>query len=153
MPLSFAKSPIVIAFPCLEVNFKFYSHGMTTATTLLLSLLCVGMCAAADKDAEPRFVCNLKAISAAERPRYNDLIKRIRAALRERRELATGYTFRLDSNAVTLTDAAEWIAMERLCCPFLTLQLSTAGSQADWVLTLTGPEGVKPLITAEFPIQ
>jgi hypothetical protein len=126
---------------------------MTTATALLVSLLCVGMCAAADKDAKPRFVCDLKAISAAERPRYTDLIKRIRAALRERRELASGYTFKLDSKTVTWTDAAEWIAMERLCCPFLTLQLSAAGSRADWVLTITAPEGVKPLIAAEFPLR
>jgi hypothetical protein len=126
---------------------------MTAATVLLVSLLCVGRCAAADKDPNPRFVCNLKAISAARRPRYNDLIIRIRAALLERRELATGYTFKLDSKTVSLTDAAEWIAMERLCCPFLTLQLSAAGSRADWLLTLTGPEGVKPVIAAEFPIQ
>jgi hypothetical protein len=126
---------------------------MTTATALLVSVLCVGMCAAADKNAKLGFACNLKAISAAERPRYNDLVKRIRAAIRERSEIAAGYTFKLDSKTVTLPEAAEWIAMERLCCPFLTLQLSAAGSRADWVLRLTGPEGVKPLIAAEFPIR
>lgn len=43
------------------------------------------------------------------------------------------------------------MAMERLCCPFLTLQLSAAGSEADWLLKLTGPDGVKPLLQAEFP--
>jgi hypothetical protein len=41
--------------------------------------------------------------------------------------------------------------MERLCCPFLTLQIAASGDRADWLLTLTGPEGVKPLIRAEFP--
>src|SRR5947209_20326838 len=126
---------------------------MSTATALLVSLLCVGMCAVAHKDAKPVFACNLKAISVAERPRYNELVKRIRAAIRDRNEVATGYAFRLDSKTVTLPEAAEWIVMERLCCPFLTLQLSAAGNQADWVLTLTGPEGVKPLITAEFPAR
>jgi hypothetical protein len=40
-----------------------------------------------------------------------------------------GYAFKLDAKAVTLTETAEWITMERLCCPFLTLQLSTAGNQ------------------------
>lgn len=124
---------------------------MTTATALLVSLLCVGMCAADDKDAKPVFACNLKAISAAERPRYNELVTRIRAAIRDRSAFATGYVFKLDSKTVTLPEAAEWIVMERLCCPFLTLQISAAGNQPDWVLTLTGPEGVKPLITAEFP--
>jgi hypothetical protein len=56
------------------------------------------MCAAADeKAAAPVFACNLKAISAAERPRYNDLVKRIRMAIRDRSEIANGYAFKLDS--------------------------------------------------------
>jgi len=97
------------------------------------------------------FACNLKAISAAERPRYNELVKRVRDAMRDRTETSNGYAFKLDSKRITLLEAAEWIGMERLCCPFLTLQLSAAGNQAHWVLTLTGPEGVKPLLDAEFP--
>lgn len=99
------------------------------------------------------FACNLKAISPAERPRYNELVKRIRAAIRERAEISDGFAFKLDSKAVTLLETAEWITMERLCCPFLTLQLCAAGNQTDWMLTLTGPKGVKPLITAEFPTR
>jgi hypothetical protein len=94
------------------------------------------MCAAADKDTKPVSACNLKAISAAERPRYTELVKRIRAAIRDRMEISNGYTFKVDSKAVTLPEAAEWVVMERLCCPFLTLQLSAAGNQTDWTLTL-----------------
>lgn len=124
---------------------------MTNATVLLATFLCVGMCAAADNYPGPVFACNLRAIRAAERPRYNELVKRIRASIRSRREIANGYVFRLDSNIVTLPEAAEWIVMERLCCPFFTLQLSTAGNQRDWTFTLTGPEGVKQLIVSEFP--
>jgi hypothetical protein len=124
---------------------------MTIATALRASLLCVCVGAAAKKDASTVFACNLKAISAAERPRYNKLVKRVREAVRDRTEMSNGYAFKLDSKTITLPEAAEWISMERLCCPFLTLQLSAAGNQAHWVLTLTGPEGVKPLIEAEFP--
>jgi hypothetical protein len=97
------------------------------------------------------FACNLKAISATERPRYNDLMKRLRSATRDRSELPDGYTFKLDSKAITLPEVAEWISMERLCCPFLTLQISASGDQTDWLLKLTGPKGVKPLLQAEFP--
>jgi hypothetical protein len=110
------------------------------------------MCAAAtEKAVAPVFACNLKAISAAEWPRYNDLVKRIRAAIRDRSEISNGYAYKMDGKAVTLPEAAEWVSMERLCCPFLTLQLSASGNQADWLLTLTGPIGVKQLITVEFP--
>lgn len=125
---------------------------MTTATALLSFFLGVGMCAA-EKEAKPVFVCNLKAISADERPRYHELVKRIRAAIRDRSEISNGYAFKLDSKTVSLPEAAEWIVMERLCCPFLKLQLSAAGHQTDWTLTLTGPEGVKPLIVEEFPAR
>ena len=97
------------------------------------------------------FVCNLLAISAADRPRYHELLQRIRQAMHQRQEIAGGYAYRLHSAAVTLTEAAEWINSERLCCPFLTLQLSASGNSADWELTLTGPEGIKSLLDAEFP--
>lgn len=112
------------------------------------------MCAAAtERGTALGFSCNVKAISASERPRYNELIKRIRAAIRNRSEIGNGYAFRMDGKAVTLPEAAEWVSMERLCCPFLTLQLSASGNQADWLLALSGPIGVKQLIAVEFPIR
>jgi hypothetical protein len=93
----------------------------------------------------------LNAISAADRPRYSELVKQVREAIRERIEVSDGYAFQLDGDALTLPEAAEWFSMERKCCPFLTLQLSVSGSQTHWTLMLTGPEGVKALIDAEFP--
>jgi hypothetical protein len=101
-------------------------------------------------EAAPAFACNPKAIRAADRPRYNELVKRIHAAVRERHELANGYELKLDGKAITLPEAAEWISMERLCCPFLTLQLATSGNQTYWTLALTGPEGVKKILEAQF---
>jgi|SRR5665213_1942333 len=100
---------------------------------------------------KPIFACDLLAISTAERPRYKQLVQRVREAMHQREEIPDGYTFRLDGVAVTLTETAEWMNMERLCCPFLTLQLCVSGNGAGWVLTLTGPEGIKPLLDAEFP--
>jgi hypothetical protein len=102
-------------------------------------------CAAADKDTAPVLACNLKAFSSAERLRYDVLVKRIRGAMRDRMETSSGYVLKLDSKTVTLPEAAEWMGMERLCCPFLTLQLAASGNQADCLLTLTGPAGVKSL--------
>jgi hypothetical protein len=124
---------------------------MTIATALFASLVCLCVCAAAQKDTSTVLACNLKAIDAAERPRYSELVKPVREAVRDRTELSDGYAFKLHSKKVTLPEAAEWIGMERLCCPFLKLQLSAAGNQVHWILTLTGPEGVKPLLDSEFP--
>ena len=88
---------------------------------------------------KPAFACNAKAISAADRPRYGALVKRIRTAMRHRNEISSGDAFKLDGSAITLPEVAEWISMERLCCPFLTLQVSESGNQPDWVSSLTGP--------------
>ncbi|MBS1827295.1 MAG: hypothetical protein JST93_18405 [Acidobacteria bacterium] len=96
--------------------------------------------------------CNLAAISPADRPRYNQLVRRIRAAMTHRDELPNGYAYPLHPSAIPMPEAAEWITMETLCCPFLTLQLTVSGHQQHYVLTLTGPDGIKPLLDIEFPI-
>ena len=95
--------------------------------------------------------CNLTAIGLRQRPRYNDLMKRLRSAVRNQSELPNGYAYQLDQEAITWTEVAEWISREWLCCPFLKFKLSVTGQQTDWLLTLTGPEGVKALLQAEFP--
>ena len=59
---------------------------MTIATALCVSALSVGLCAAAQDHSSPVLACNLKAISAADRPRYNELMKRLRATVRDRSE-------------------------------------------------------------------
>src|SRR5262245_37617300 len=122
---------------------------ITTAFAALLCIICAGITVA--QDGSTLFACNLRAINAAERPRYNQLVKRVREAARERTEISNGYRFTVAGDAITLSEVAEWMGLERRCCPFLTLQLSVTGNQADWVLILTGPKGVKPLIDAEFP--
>jgi hypothetical protein len=122
---------------------------MTIASVLCTAILSVSV--GDQKGNSSVFACNLKAIGAAERPRYNDLMSRLRTAIRNRTELPDGFEFRLNGNTLSLSDIAEWMRMERLCCPFLTLQLSVSGHQTDWWLKLTGSEGVKPLLRAEFP--
>jgi hypothetical protein len=41
--------------------------------------------------------------------------------------------------------------MERRWCSFLVFQLSASGDMSEWLLNLTGPEGVKALLQIEFP--
>jgi hypothetical protein len=97
----------------------------------------------------PPLACNLAAISSTERPRYNDLVKRLRTAVQERSELSDGYAYKLDTKKITLPEVAEWITMERLCCPFLTFQLDVKGNGASQ-LALRGPVGAKAILREEF---
>jgi hypothetical protein len=66
------------------------------------------------------------------------------------RELPNGYSFRLPNEAEVLRQAAQFIALERLCCPFFGFALEIeAGGSGVW-LSLTGRAGVKPFILAEI---
>jgi hypothetical protein len=121
---------------------------MALATLLCFSLACVGVCLGGDRQAH--LACNIKAIGAAQRPRYNDLIKRLRIGLQDRIELADGYSYKLDAKKIALPEVAEWITMERLCCPFLTFQLDVKGD-GDSRLTVRGPAGAKAILREAFP--
>jgi hypothetical protein len=102
-----------------------------------------------DRMASLVLACNLEAINPTQPPRYDDLVARLRSAMRNRVELPDGYAYALDPAKITLPEVSEWIAMERLCCPFLIFQLADAGEPAR--LTMRGPEGAKAILHAEFP--
>lgn len=93
-----------------------------------------------------QIACDLKAISETELPTYKSLCARLRQAVTDRRELAAGYSFRLSAESVPLVDAARWVNLERLCCPFLTFRLEITGSDSDYWLTLEGPPEAKAIV-------
>jgi hypothetical protein len=76
--------------------------------------------------------CDLTAIASQDRPKYLMLLERIRLAIEARTELPDGYSFTLNEARLSLVDVAEWIEKERLCCPFLLLQISASGNEKDW---------------------
>lgn len=88
--------------------------------------------------------CIASAIAPAERSRYNDLIRRLAGAVRNRAEIPDGFVFDLDPS-ISLPEVAEWISMERLCCPFLTIQIDVRPGGATQ-LTLRGPDGAKAIV-------
>ena len=96
--------------------------------------------------------CNLNTISQENLHRYKELFRRVQAAITDRRELEDGYVFRLDGESLSLPEVAQWISLERLCCPFLTFQLQTKGGEPDYWLTLQGPDGAKAIIDQEFAV-
>jgi hypothetical protein len=96
----------------------------------------------------PVLACNIEAISTVQRPRYDELVSRLRAAMRDRRELADGYDYLLDFAKITEPEVSEWIAMERRCCPFLIFQVEVATRVSR--LAIRGPEGMKAVLLADF---
>ena len=96
------------------------------------------------------FACRMDAIEAGKRPQHVATAGHLFSSAGEIKELSNGYAFRLPDGPEVLLKVAEFISLERLCCPFFgfTLEVEREGGSA-W-LHLTGREGVKPFIRAEI---
>ena len=101
-------------------------------------------------DQESHFACDMTAIEAAQRPGHVANIDKLFRAVEEIREIGNGYKFRLPNHSETLNTAAEFISLERLCCPFFGFDLEIEREGGAIWLSLTGREGVKPFILAEI---
>lgn len=99
------------------------------------------------------FACSLTALTAAERAHHSDLSKELHSAVKDIRELDNGYAFQFSGEAKTISMVAEWVSLERLCCPFFTFQLEIASESKPMWLRMTGREGVKEFMRTEFGIK
>ncbi len=75
------------------------------------------------------FACNLAAMNAKERRRHHRLIAALFPRHQEVREILNGYSLRWEKERFVLT--AEFILLERLCCPFFDFRL-TIELSSDW---------------------
>ena len=65
------------------------------------------------------------------------------------RELADGYEFLIEGPNV-IVQAAEFVSLERLCCPFLNFSIEAEAENGSVWLRLTGREGVKAFVREEI---
>jgi hypothetical protein len=96
------------------------------------------------------FVCDMTALGPAQREQHIVTSGQLFQAVQEVRELPDGYAFRLPNDSATLLKAAEFVAGERLCCPFFGFVLELEPEGGPLWLRLTGRDGVKPFIQAEI---
>jgi hypothetical protein len=124
---------------------------MTTYKLFLPALLLIsaGACLAQSKPAAP-LACDLKAFQPEERRHWRQLLDQLTAAVVEVRELSGGYALHLDTRRMSVVDAAQWIDLERRCCPFFNFQLDLHGDDGTLWLSLAGREGVKQFIMVDF---
>ena len=90
-------------------------------------------------------VCNVDALTPAQRRRSGALLEGLSAAIVETVELTDGYAFRYEPE-VSLEEIGAWLALERMCCPFFRFQLEVDGAAGPVWLRLTGPAGVKEFL-------
>jgi len=115
-----------------------------------LSLVCVllALVPAGRGEARPALACDLSAMTKEERAEHQELGRVLWAAVRQQRELPDGFAFRLSPDL--LETAARWVRSERRCCPFFSFRLDLAPDGGPLWLRITGPEGAKAFMRAEF---
>ncbi|HTQ97123.1 MAG TPA: hypothetical protein VMH89_09960 [Candidatus Acidoferrum sp.] len=96
------------------------------------------------------FYCNIGAFTPAERARHKQLTDKLLANAKQIVELENGYDFQLNASLISLPELAEWLAHESKCCPFFDFQVDYKNEGSRLSVKLTGAEGIKPFIRAEF---
>jgi hypothetical protein len=100
-----------------------------------------------------KFFCNTKALTAEERARHKSLTEKLMSARKEIVETEKGYEFQYSPSEVSLAELAEWVAAESKCCPFFDFHIDLEREGKLACLRLTGEEGIKAFIRAEFKIE
>lgn len=99
---------------------------------------------------ESPFACNVSALDASQRERWQGLLEKLAKLKQEVNELPDGYAFRFAAESRTIQELAEFIGYERLCCPFFDFELAIGREGGPVWLRLKGRKGVKAFIRSEF---
>ena len=99
---------------------------------------------------ETPFFCDRTALTPEQRKRQQELSKILRASVLGIQELPDGFEFEFPSDPSNYQALTEFTPLERACCPFfdVSIRLEREGGKLWW--RLTGREGVKQFIHAEF---
>ena len=110
-------------------------------------LLASSLCQAQPKSA---FACNLKIFQPEERKRWRESLDQVMSSVLVARELSNGHALQIDSSRASVVRVAEWVDLERKCCPFFDFQVDLHGEDGTVWLSLTGRGGVKQFIAMDF---
>jgi hypothetical protein len=104
----------------------------------------------ANPKAETPFYCDRTALTPEQRKRQQEPGKILRSSLLGIQELADGFEFEFSYDAANYQAPTEFTPLERACYPFfdISIRLEREGGKLWW--GLTGREGVKQFIPAEF---
>jgi hypothetical protein len=99
-----------------------------------------------------QFYCNANALNPAERARHKELTDKLMSQRNRIVETEKGYEFQYSPAAISIAELAEWASAESKCCPFFNFHIDLENEGTLLCLRLTGPEGVKAFVRAEFQV-
>jgi len=100
---------------------------------------------------ESPLVCNLAALNTPQQERRQMLALEVHAVTQQMVELSDGYAFRLPPEYCVAV--AEFIALERECCPFFTFKLEVEHDHGPLWFQMTGSVEVKEFLREELSLS
>jgi hypothetical protein len=94
-------------------------------------------------------ICDLSPFSPDDRERYKDLRAQLRTAHISSKAIHHGYELRLNEERMSMEHVSEWIRLEGLCCPWLSLNVERINSRTLEV-RMTAPDRAKQLLQVEL---
>lgn len=101
---------------------------------------------------EGKFFCNVNALTQEQRIHHVKLTEKLFAVRGNTVQLEKGYEFQYDPNKISISELTDWVINESKCCPFFDFHIDLEQAGRLLCLRLTGPQGIKPFIEAEFRI-
>jgi hypothetical protein len=101
--------------------------------------------------AELPIACDMDALGTAERERHGELVATLREA-KGVEAVEDGYVLSFPADDAVFQRLAEWVTLERRCCPFLRFELRLSEEDDVVELGLRGREGVRAFLTEELGI-
>ncbi len=101
---------------------------------------------------ESPIACVLEALDSDQRQRHQRLTGELRKAVIGAKELSDGFALQLRDDDATWMNMAEFITLERRCCPFLGFSLVAEQEKASYSLRITGRPGVKEFLRDAYKL-
>ena len=101
---------------------------------------------------QSKFYCNRQALNPTERAHHKQLSDKLLATRTNIVETEKGYEFQFSPSTISIAELADWVAAEGKCCQFFDFHIDLERQGTLLCLRLTGEEGIKAFIRAEFEV-
>jgi hypothetical protein len=128
---------------------------------LPLALVAAAPAMARAVPADEPLVCNIRALTDAQREQHLVRGRKLLGAVVRTTELPNGYELAFDLTRLKdsqglpwcVVELAEWVDLESKCCPFLDFQIDVSGKGGEVRMRLTGRAAkLKDFLRSEIPI-
>ena len=100
--------------------------------------------------AESPIACDMSVLTSRQREAHLATARELFSKVQVIKELVEGYEFRLGNEPEVIVKVAEFVKLEKLCCPFLNFAIEVEAEGGPVTLRLTGREGVKAFVREEI---